>query len=252
MEGIMRTLVASLAVATGLVALPAGAMAQTAGGWSGRATLYGWLPVVNGAQQGPDGEPVVDLETSDILSRLDMAAMGTFELRKGRLGLLLDAIYVDMSNDGDWLQDRVTVSTGTKLGVYTVAAAWRAWEEPRSMVDLYAGARFFDAKLDFGIATDRRGREASADLSWGDPLVGVRGAWALNDRWTLHGFADVGGFDGSSDLSWEVYGGASYAFNEHWEALAGYRYLSVLYQATDRAKLDISVQGPLVGVTYRF
>ncbi|MFT3972306.1 MAG: arylsulfatase [Amaricoccus sp.] len=66
----------------GALLAAAQAMAQDAGGWSGKATLYGWFPVINGAQQGPDGAPLVDLELSDVLSRLDLVAMGSFELRK--------------------------------------------------------------------------------------------------------------------------------------------------------------------------
>ena len=54
----------------------------------------------------------------------------------------------------------------------------------------------------------------------------------LSERWTVSGFADVGGFDGSSDLSWEVYGGANYAFAERWAGTIGYRYMSILYEAT--------------------
>ena len=247
---------ASVILAAGIAALPiaasgAGLPAQTSG-WTGQATLYGWLPVINGAQQGPDGEPLVDLQINDVLSRLDMAFMGTIEVRKDRFGLLFDLVYVDLSNDAQWLQDRVDVSTSTKIGMYTLAAAYRVYDDQRSAVDVYGGGRFFDTSLDFGIATDRRGRSASADISWSDAIVGVRAGMALSDHWSLRGFADVGGFDGSSDLSWQVYGGANYAFAEHWDATLGYRYLSVLYQATDRAKLDIDIQGPLLGVTYRF
>ncbi len=255
-EGREERVRASAILAAGLAALPIGAAAaglpaQT-DSWSGQATLYLWLPVINGAQQGPDGEPLVDLEVNDVLSRLDMTAMGAFELRKDRFGLLFDAVYVDLSNDAQWVQDRVSVSTATTVGMYTLAAAYRLYDDPRSAVDVYAGGRYFDTSLDFGIATDRRGRTASADVSWSDAILGFRGGVALNERWSLRGFADVGGFDGSSDLSWQVFGGANYAFGEHWDATLGYRYLSVLYQASDRAKLDLDIQGPVVGVSYRF
>lgn len=247
----MRARMAGLTVAGALLA-SAQAMAQDAGGWSGKATLYGWMPVINGAQQGPDGAPLVDLELSDVLSRLDLVAMGSFELRKDRFGLLLDAVYVDLGADAEWAQGAATVSTDTKVGMYTLAAAYRAFEGDGALVDVYAGGRFFDSTLGFGIATDRGGRTTSAKLSWSDPVVGLRGAYALGDRWTLRGFVDAGGFDGSADLSWQAYAGAAYAFGDRWEATLGYRYLSILYEASDRARLDIDVQGPLVGISYRF
>lgn len=247
---------ATLAGAAVLAWLAVPAVAQTAptsaGAWSAQATLYGWLPVINGAQQGPDGQPVVHLDASDILSRLDMTFMGSVELRRDRFGLLFDAVYVDLSHDSEWLENRVSVSSGTKIGMYTLAAAYRVHDAGGSTADLYAGGRVFDTSLDFGIATDSRGRSASAELSWSSPIVGFRGAAALGDRWSLHGFADVGGFDGSSDLNWQVYGGARYAFSESWDATLGYRYLSVLYQASDRVKLDLEIEGPAFGVSYRF
>lgn len=235
-----------------VVAATAAGHAQTAGGWSGQATLYGWLPAVNGAQEGPDGQPVIDLDQEDVLSRLDMVFMGAAEIGKDRFSLLLDAVYADFSSDGEWLQGRVQTDTGVRLGMYTVAAAWRAYEAGDTIVDVYGGARFFDTKLSFGIATDNRGREVEADLDWTDPIVGVRAATPLSERWSVSGRADVGGFDGSSDLSWQVYGGANYAFTDAWSATLGYRYMSILYRAGDRAKLDIDLQGPLLGVTYRF
>ncbi|TPE46849.1 outer membrane protein [Amaricoccus solimangrovi] len=244
--------VAGAAVLASVGGASAEALPDWASGWSGRATLYGWLPVINGAQEGPDGEPLVDLDTNDVLSRLDTVLMTDFELRKDRWGLLLDAVYVDLSNDANWVQDRIRTSTNTRIGMYTLAATYRAYENTSSFADVYAGGRYFDTGLDFGIATDRRGREVSADLSWSDPIVGLRGGMSFGENWSLRGFADVGGFDGSDDLSWQVYGGGAYAFNRHWEAAFGYRYLSILYQASDRVKLDLTVQGPLVGISYLF
>lgn len=250
---------AHLKAALGLVALAAlgaPASAQQAawgGGWSGQATVYGWIPAVNGAQEGRGGEPVVDLDQQNVLSRLDMAFMGAAEIRKDRFGLLLDIVYADLSNDGEWVGGRLETETGLRLGMYSVAAAYRVHEADRTFVDLYAGARFFDTKLSFDFSTpDFDARDRDASLDWADPIVGVRGAMPLSERWSVSGFADVGGFDAGDDLSWEVYGGVNYALTDAWAATLGYRYMSILYQATDRAKLDIDVQGPVIGITYAF
>ena len=74
----------------------------------------------------------------------------------------------------------------------------------------------------------------------------------LDPHWSLHGFADIGGFDGSNDTSWEVYGGANYAFSDRWAGTLGYRYVSIQKSVSQRAALDISIQGPLFGITYKF
>ena len=236
--------------------LPASASAQVADwtqGWSGQATIYGWLPAINGSQEGPDGQPLVDLDTSDVLSALDMAFMGAAEFRKDKFGILFDAVYADLSADGTWVQNRVTTEVGTKLGFYTAAVSWRFYDAGGAFVDVYGGARYFDTKVDFKLGTTNLGTASfSKSLNWTDGIVGIRGGMPLSERWSIAGFADVGGFDAGSDLSWEVYGGANYAFAERWAGAIGYRYISIEKSVTDRATLDIDIQGPLFGITYKF
>ena len=248
-----RTCLAAAALAALAAPAAAATLPDWSTGWSGQATIYAWIPAINGAQQGPGGQPLVNLNQNDVLSRLDMAFMGAAEVRKDRFGLLVDIVYADFSSDGQWVQGRIQTSTSVRLGMYTVAGAWRAWEADRSFVDVYAGARFFDTSLSFGIDTRNFGsRNGDVSLDWTNGIVGVRGATPLTERWSVAGFADVGGFDASDDLSWEVYGGMNYAFTDAWAGTIGYRYMSILYQATDRAKLDLDLQGPLFGITYKF
>ena len=244
---------AAAALATLAVPASAQALPDWSNGWSGQATIYAWLPAINGAQEGPDGQPLVDLDQANVLESLDMAFMGAAEIRKDRFGLLLDIVYADLSTDGEWVQGRIDTETGTRLGMYTVAAAYRVYDVDRTFVDLYGGARFFDTKLTFSLDTANLGGfDREANLDWTDPIVGIRGATPLTERWSVSGFADVGGFDARDDLSWEIYGGMNYAFNDAWAGTIGYRYMSILYQASDRARLDIDIQGPVLGVTYKF
>lgn len=253
----MRKLARPTAIAAACLALAAPASAQQledwSQGWTGQATLYAWLPVINGSQEGPDGEPLVDLSTSDVLSALNMAFMGSAIFQKDKFGILLDAVYADLGTDGKWIQNRVDTRTTTKLGMYTAAAMYRVYDDPKGFVDVYGGVRYFDTSIDFRLSTANLGdADLKKSLTWTDGIVGVRGGVALNDKWALAGFADVGGFDGSSDLSWEMYGGANYLFNERWQGTIGYRYVSIEKQVTDRAALDIDLQGPLFGITYKF
>ena len=222
-------------------------------GWSGQATIYAWIPAINGSQEGPDGSPIVDLDNSDVLSALDMAFMGSAQFQKDKFGILLDAVYAKLSTDGTWLQERVSTETETRLGFYTAALSYRFYEDPKGYVDVYGGARYFDTTIEFKLGTANLGqRSFSESLDWTDAIIGFRGGVTLNDRWSLHGFADYGGFDGSNDTSWEVYGGANYAFSDHWAGTLGYRYVSIQKKVTERASLDIDIQGPLFGITYRF
>jgi opacity protein-like surface antigen len=254
MRRVLTTGMAIAALGTAaLGALPAAA--QTAGwtqGWSGQATLYGWLPVINGKQEGPGGQPLIDLDTSDVLSALDMAFMGSAIFQRDRFGILLDAVYADLGTDGTWIQNRVSTSTNTKLGMYTAAAFYRVHDADRAFFDVYGGARYFDTSVDFELSSTRLRRSFRSSLTWTDAVAGVRGGLPLSERWSLTGFADVGGFDSGSDLTWQVYGGANYDFSENWFATIGYRYVSIEKEVTERATLDIDMQGPLLGISYRF
>lgn len=74
---------------------------------------------------------------------------------------------------------------------------------------------------------------------------------SLTDRFAVRGLADVGGFGAGSKLTWEAFAGANYAFTEHFLGEVGFRYLEIDYEA-DRADLDLSILGPVVGLTFRF
>ncbi len=254
---ILLWLTAGVVTLTQSIATEASAQAMDwTNGWSGQVTVYGWLPSVSGAQEAPDGEPIVNLNTSDVLSALNFAFMGAGEVRKDKVGLLFDLIYADLGLDGNGRfpnrPNAIKTNVDTKLMLATGAVSYRVYDNNRSFVDAYAGVRAFNVDLSFSASNDRFDFNKDANLNWVDGIVGVRGAYPLSERWSVSGFADVGGFNAASDLSWEVYGGANYAFNDSWAGTVGYRYMSILYQATDRAKLDIDIQGPVFGVTYKF
>ena len=176
-----------------------------------------------------------------------MAFMGAAELRKDKFGLLLDMVYADLSTDGEWVQDRVEDLDRHQLGMYTLAAAYRVYDADRSFVDLYAGARFFDTKLTSAsppTAAAASGRRASTGPTRSSASAA---RMPLTERWSVSGFADVGGFDGSSRPELGALRRGELRLHRAWAGTLGYRYMSILYQATDRAKLDIDIQGPVLG-----
>jgi hypothetical protein len=55
---------------------------------------------------------------------------------------------------------------------------------------------------------------------------------------------------GGSDLSYQVYGTVAYRIG--WASIAaGYRYMSLDY-STENYKLDMSLKGPMIGLTVHF
>jgi opacity protein-like surface antigen len=223
--------------------------------WSGSATLYGWLPVIEGAQEGRDGRPIIELDAKDILDALDFASFATGEARRDRFGVLLDVAYTDLSTDAE-AQPPFTAeaSVGTRVWFAALAGTWRFQGDLDNYIDGYAGFRYYDVGLDFDLSLlgGNLQRSIDADANWFDPIVGVKGRYPLGERWSLFGFGDVGGFgiEGASDLTWQAYSGVNFAFNDSVVGNLGYRFMSIDYD--DEIKVDVELHGPVLGLTYRF
>lgn len=248
----MRRWISTLLAAAGTVLLPAWAPAQTADpaqAWSGRVTVYSWLSSITG-EQGNRRTVDVDLDAHDILESLEFAFMASGEVRRDRLGFLFDVVYSDLGSGGDVAGTRLRASVDSTTLMLTAAASWRFHDENGAFAEVYGGLRYTDMDVDITVSRDRS-VSASTGADWVDPLIGLRGSMPLNDSFSVTGFADVGGFGVGSDLTWEVYGAVSYAFNDRWSANLGYRYMSIDYQGSG-LKSDLVMQGPMLGISYAF
>ena len=248
-----RRIAASLALAS-LASIPLAASAQQFGtddAWSTRLTLYGWLPSIDGTQSGPDEVPFVELDATGVFDALQGAFFGTAEVRKGRIGFLVDYVYADLSSDGNTRRLDLPVDVGTTVSMGTFALAYRVHEQENAFVDVFGGARPFSVEASGSLTLPIVGRiDRSTTVEWVDPLIGVRGHYQFADKWGVTGILDVGGFQ-SDDTTWEGIGTLNYDFNDTVSALLGYRYLSIDYESDD-AKLDLALQGPMLGVAFNF
>lgn len=249
-----------------LVALsicPAGARAESLlEGWDhGQVTVYGWLPGMEGEQDGPDGSPIVSLDASDILEMLNFAFMGSGEIRRGRVGLAFDIQYTDLGTDGTLEgtiipgADPASASVDTSLLMATGAVTYRFYDQGGRWADVYGGLRAYDVDLDFSwrIPTRDVDEHRSTSTNWVDAIVGLRGHATFGDRFGVTGLADVGGFGigSGADLTWQVQGTLDYAFTERIIGRLGYRYMSIDYSDSDLA-MDVNIYGPLIGLTWTF
>lgn len=253
---------AAIAASTALVAPDrAGAQGLLEGWTQGAVTIYGWLPGIEGAQEGPSGEPIVSLDSVGILDVLDFAFMGSAEIRRDRVGLIFDLEYADLGADGAARgalipgADPANATVDTTLLMATGAVAYRMLEREDTWLDVYGGLRFFDVDADFAARVPALGfrLDRSASAEWVDGLVGVRGRVPLAGRLGLTGLADIGGFGigSSSDLTWQVQATFDYGFTERLIGRLGYRYMSIDRDSSD-LKLDIDLSGPFLGLTWTF
>jgi len=249
------TVAGLLAVAL-LASAPAAAQEESSG-WSGRLTLYGWLTGMTGdvSARERDLQTDVSASLSDILDNLEFAAFATGEVRRDRLGLILDVVYASLSPDGTAPGPFATeASTDLKMLLLTSAVAARVYGNDQGYVDALAGARYVSTDIDVSTRREQPvpvSRAASRDVDWLDPLIGIRAGVNLTDKIAVRGLADVGGFGAGSQLTWEAFAGGSYAFTDWLLGEVGFRYLDIDYEA-NRADLDISILGPTIGLTFQF
>jgi hypothetical protein len=88
-----------------------------------------------------------------------------------------------------------------------------------------------------------------------DPIVGVRYRRDLGERGYLRARADVGGFGVGSDFAWNASVLFGYRFSPGFSANLGYRALAVNFDegsGSDRVAYDLSLYGPILGVTFSF
>jgi hypothetical protein len=249
---------ASLIVANGLHAgtsAIADAMpAPVESEWRFRIAPYTWLIAIDGdIGIGPITAPV-DISFSDTLDDLDMAYMFTAEAGYGRWSLTADFIFGEFSNEIVRAGPIINrISYEYSQWVLTPSVGYRVIENDGSAMDVFAGVRItnFDTTL-ASLFTSGLQIQRSADDTWTDPIIGIRGQAGLNGRFVLRYNADIGGFGVSSDLVWQAFLGLGYQISDNATLALGYRGTGVDYSSDTFSTLDVINHGPVLGFEYRF
>jgi hypothetical protein len=200
--------------------------------------------------------------------------MGNLEGRKGKFGLFLDMVYMDV---GDSLSITLgpggpgpigadlTVDTQLKMGLYDLAGVYR-FGEPEvgsAVLDLILGARLVDIDLGIDgvfIGAGPGGEDvefaAGLDPSETDLLLGARMSGMFSERWHWKLLADFS--IGSTDGTFNTLGAVGYAFGQSglFSLDVGYRYMSVKMsdqlEQDIESSMDITFSGPIVGFIFAF
>jgi hypothetical protein len=238
---------------------PALAIAQaepTQDGWHFEATPYLWAAGLSGWARIGARTPTAkfDANFSDVWKNLDFGAMGAFEARNGRWGILFDAIYVRLSKTSDPLLGGA-LGTARVKGDETIvqlAGAYRVLDSAVVPVDVLAGVRYTNlySQLSFSqSALLPNGPSSSDSVSWTDGFAGVRAAYILSDKWSLFVYGDGGA--GGTKHSWQFITGANYNISKTFVAKVGYRIISMDYE-TSGFLYNVKTSGVFAGLGIRF
>jgi opacity protein-like surface antigen len=234
--------------------------------WQYELTPYLWFPGTKGdSQVGGSPQIHIDESPSDALKKLDFGLMGTFEARKNRWGVIVDGFHVRLSETGTVSQtvNGAPVVVNGKIGltqtIFSTAGFYRVSERPAEdapAVDLVAGLRNMNFKINAELSAASQGQvlltaNPENARSWWDPYMGVRFTVPVAPRWSVLGYADVGGFGVGSQSAWQVQASAKYDWTKSVSTSFGYRTQYINYDDSGfKAKLDFS--GLYFGLGYKF
>ncbi len=225
--------------------------AASAQDWNVQITPYLWGTGVGGSVTPVRGGPTLDFEEglSDILDDLDSAFFLSGYARYGRLVILGDVSASKSSRSGTVATLGLPVSARLEQRSLTLAAGYRMVAEPNAAVDLMAGLRHW--QIEAVARTPVPGLGAGLDIDFTDPILAARANIRVAERWSLIGYADIGGFGAGSDFTAQIVATVNWQASESVYLSAGYRHLYVDYNSGGRA-FDVKFSGPLFGLTYRF
>lgn len=235
-------------------------------GWRFALATYAFMPLSTTGSSSIAGRTVpVDLSLSDVLDILDFAAAGRFEAWNGDFGVIVDANYMSIGGDGPFpIPAGSTFSVNVRQKWFGVMAAYRVVDgtyganNQRFTFDLQGGARYNSIRQLVNLQTPGPINPPSVggDENWIEPVIGARGMWRLNDKWTTVASIDLGGFGvGGNDLQIGANFGFDYRPWQNTSIIFGYRYFSIDYSTNLSSGLfayDSTQHGPYIGVKFRF
>jgi opacity protein-like surface antigen len=224
--------------------------AKTPSDWGFEVTPYVWGAGIGGNITTAKGRSASFSQSfSDILKNLNAGLMLLGEVRYQRWYLLADFDYMKLTTDAARsvpILGQPSLEVKSYLG--TLDGGYRFIDSDSFKLDGLVGVRVIsmDNTLNFSLVP----RSPSVGATWADPLIGVRAILPIGSSFFANAYGDVGGGP-DSDLTWQVYGGLGYSFNQSISAYAGYRYLSIKHDVSNLT-FDMDMQGPLIGVGFRF
>lgn len=249
-----------------------------AGGGGGGGGIGGGGGNGNGDNGGLlDGVIESEIGPNKYLTKLNFALMLNAEARRGPWVLMGDFIGIRASGlvsgvtgfkpNLGILPDAslgATLSVGTETristGLATLMGGYQWIATPQWELDLLGGVRTgrLSAEMDWTLnaavtlpngtpALERTGT-ASGSKTPVDAVVGIKGHYRITERWSVPYYFDIGA--GTSNLTWQAFGGVSYAFD--WgNVVVAYRHLHMENDTRDVFK-RFSLSGPMIGASFRF
>jgi hypothetical protein len=237
--------------ATAIQAQQASEAPAPAGGWHYELDLFAWGSGLSGDVGPAIKEYQLHASFSDVTKYLDFAAMGHFEARKEKWGILADSFYVNLGHSVDNHLGN-PVKLNLEEMILGIAGSYQVFESPSARFDFTFGARYNEVKTGitpyFLPARNQR-------ISWTDPVIGFKGGVKMSKAWTFGYRGDIGGFGAGSELTWLGVVRFDAQVSKHTSLGFGYVGYGVDYKKGSGHKefvYDMTTTGPFLGIAWRW
>ena len=235
--------------------------------WNFTIAPYLIFPFMNGSMTFPNPLPAqmdginvgIDLNTGEILKRLNWFLMLYFEAKHPKFSIATDILYMNLGQGGT-----LPVSgRNATFSMQQLAAELVVFGQIVKWFELGGGGRVNFVQSDVDVPAGMALPAVNLDFrkTWFDPLIAVRFSVPFkDDHWHLGLRADVGGFTIGSNIAWQVYPYGGYNFDgvndkRVFELAAAFRAFGMKYESgsgPNRLEYDLIIWGPELGFLFHF
>ena len=223
------------------------------GQWHFAFTPYLWFAGMHGTAGVRGFNSSVHASAGDLLSHLDIGLMGSATLRKNRLVMPVDLMWIRISDNNSLPENRTRFnSIDFRAGqfILTPEGGYRIVDKWNFKVDALGGLRYWHISegLKFNPPV-MNGVSGSQD--WVDALGGARFQMFVTPKLSMVVAGNAGG--GAAAPDYEVIGLVGWKVKKCTTLQAGWRYLDVHYRNNSNLFLyDTTLAGGLIGATFTF
>lgn len=135
--------------------------------WSFTIRPYGWMTGLDGPTGIGPLATDVDVDFAEVFEHLEMGLFLQAEARRGRMGILFDGFFAELSGDGNPPGPLYEAADFSLQQTYAeIAIAYRLFEGRAGFLDIFAGVRYNSIDLELHADQDENGiREFSSGAS---------------------------------------------------------------------------------------
>ena len=219
--------------------------------------FYLWFSGLSGNVGAAGYSAPVSVTFSDVFKELNIGLMTNLDVRRKRIGVDTDLIFMSLSSDQKTtpiLPSYVGFTANVKELIVEPEAYFRLVDLPLVSIDATGGGRYWhlNNSLDlFPVNTTQATITAGQTQDWIDPVFGARFRLKLYKHSFIDINGDAGGFGVGSQLTYQIYAGIRNEFKKKYSILLGYRYLDVDYK-NGGFLYDVHMSGLQAGFGIRF